>query len=89
MRFSPHFPSADGCYTTAMSGPGLDVEAIRAMFPALDRREHGHPVAYLDGPGGTQAPQAVIEAVGAELSASAIEDILWSIVMLPEFQIVR
>jgi selenocysteine lyase/cysteine desulfurase len=46
---------------------GLDVEAIRAMFPALNRREHGHPVAYLDGPGGTQVPQTVIDAMSAVL----------------------
>jgi cysteine desulfurase family protein (TIGR01976 family) len=46
---------------------GLDVEAIRAMFPALNRREHGHPVAYLDGPGGTQVPQTVIDAMSALL----------------------
>jgi cysteine desulfurase family protein (TIGR01976 family) len=45
----------------------LDVEAIRAMFPALNRREHGHPVAYLDGPGGTQVPQTVIDAMSAVL----------------------
>jgi cysteine desulfurase family protein (TIGR01976 family) len=38
------------------------------MFPALHRREHGHPVAYLDGPGGTQVPQAVVDAMGGVLS---------------------
>jgi cysteine desulfurase family protein (TIGR01976 family) len=38
------------------------------MFPALHRREHGHPVAYLDGPGGTQVPRAVIDAMGGVLS---------------------
>jgi cysteine desulfurase family protein (TIGR01976 family) len=48
--------------------PSLDVEAVRAMFPALHRREHGHPVAYLDGPGGTQVPRAVIDAMGGVLS---------------------
>lgn len=41
-----------------------DVEGIRADFPALHRRERGHPVAYFDGPGGTQVPRAVAEAVG-------------------------
>jgi cysteine desulfurase family protein (TIGR01976 family) len=46
---------------------GLDVEAVRAMFPALHRREHGHPVAYLDGPGGTQVPRPVIDAMSAVL----------------------
>lgn len=36
---------------------------IRRHFPALDRRENGHPVAYFDGPGGTQVPLAVAEAI--------------------------
>lgn len=39
------------------------VESIRADFPALDRREHGHRVAYFDGPGGSQVPRAVVEAM--------------------------
>jgi cysteine desulfurase family protein (TIGR01976 family) len=36
---------------------------IRAAFPALDRRHHGIPVAYFDGPGGTQVPRTVVEAM--------------------------
>jgi cysteine desulfurase family protein (TIGR01976 family) len=39
------------------------VEAIRAHFPALERSHGGHPVAYFDGPGGTQVPRAVVEAM--------------------------
>jgi cysteine desulfurase family protein (TIGR01976 family) len=39
------------------------VESIRADFPALERRENGHDVAYFDGPGGTQVPRAVAEAM--------------------------
>lgn len=39
------------------------VAEIRARFPALARREHGHPVAYFDGPGGTQVPRDVVEAM--------------------------
>ncbi|HEY5907307.1 MAG TPA: aminotransferase class V-fold PLP-dependent enzyme, partial [Vicinamibacteria bacterium] len=39
------------------------VEEIRAAFPALARRHHGLPVAYFDGPGGTQVPQAVVDAM--------------------------
>jgi cysteine desulfurase family protein (TIGR01976 family) len=39
------------------------VEAIRAEFPALGRRYHGNPVAYFDGPGGTQVPAEVGEAM--------------------------
>jgi len=36
---------------------------IRAHFPALERVHNGNPVAYFDGPGGTQVPRAVGEAV--------------------------
>jgi cysteine desulfurase family protein (TIGR01976 family) len=39
------------------------VDAIRDDFPALARRENGRPVAYFDGPGGTQVPRAVAEAM--------------------------
>src|SRR5918993_5017208 len=44
--------------------PAFDVEALRAEFPAL-RREgtDGRPAVFLDGPGGTQVPQRVIDAV--------------------------
>lgn len=39
------------------------VEEIRAQFPALERMEGDQPVAYFDGPGGTQVPRAVAEAM--------------------------
>ena len=39
------------------------LDAIRADFPALARRENGHAVAYFDGPGGTQVPQPVADAI--------------------------
>ena len=39
------------------------VDAIRAQFPALGRREGHHPVAYFDGPGGTQVPRSVPDAM--------------------------
>jgi cysteine desulfurase family protein (TIGR01976 family) len=44
-------------------GDAARIRAIRAQFPALARRHHGHPVAYLDGPGGTQVPQCVVDAM--------------------------
>ena len=43
------------------------VEAIRAQFPALRRMHNGHPVAYFDGPGGTQVPTAVADAMAEYL----------------------
>jgi cysteine desulfurase family protein (TIGR01976 family) len=36
---------------------------IRDQFPALERRHEDEPIAYFDGPGGTQVPRAVAEAV--------------------------
>lgn len=38
-------------------------EAIRTHFPALQRQHNGFPVAYFDGPGGTQVPRQVAEAM--------------------------
>ncbi len=34
---------------------------IRKHFPALERVHNGYPVAYFDGPGGTQVPRYVVE----------------------------
>ena len=39
------------------------IDGLRAQFPAFARRVNGHPAAYFDGPGGTQTPQRVIDAV--------------------------
>lgn len=36
---------------------------IRSHFPALERVHGGYPVAYFDGPGGTQVPRQVGEAM--------------------------
>src|SRR4030095_7878978 len=36
---------------------------IRLHFPALDRIHSGLPVAYFDGPGGTQVPREVVDAM--------------------------
>ena len=41
----------------------FDVEALRRRFPALSLEDDGRPVALFDGPGGTQVPDTVIEAV--------------------------
>ncbi|RIV25894.1 cysteine desulfurase-like protein [Alicyclobacillaceae bacterium I2511] len=41
----------------------FDVAACRGQFPSLRRKIDGNPVAYLDGPGGTQIPQSVMEAM--------------------------
>jgi cysteine desulfurase family protein (TIGR01976 family) len=36
---------------------------IRSHFPAIERRHGGRPVAYFDGPGGTQIPRQVVAAM--------------------------
>src|SRR6185503_13608824 len=38
-----------------------DTDTIRSHFPAMQRLHRGHPVAYLDGPGGTQVPRVVVD----------------------------
>jgi cysteine desulfurase family protein (TIGR01976 family) len=45
-----------------MSAPRT-LEAIRADVPALARHHAGRPVAYFDGPGGTQVPEVVARRV--------------------------
>jgi cysteine desulfurase family protein (TIGR01976 family) len=46
-----------------LTHPVAPVEAIRTRFPALRRVHNGHPVAYFDGPGGTQVPDSVADAM--------------------------
>jgi cysteine desulfurase family protein (TIGR01976 family) len=46
-----------------VSGRVASVEEIRSHFPALERIYNGYAVAYFDGPGGTQVPRAVVEAM--------------------------
>jgi cysteine desulfurase family protein (TIGR01976 family) len=41
--------------------PVSAVTEIRKHFPALERVHNGFPVAYFDGPGGTQVPRDVVE----------------------------
>ena len=45
----------------------LPVEEIRRHFPALERVHGGRPVAYFDGPGGTQVPRQVVDAMAGYL----------------------
>jgi cysteine desulfurase family protein (TIGR01976 family) len=43
--------------------PQLNVTTCRRQFPGLARLVNGSPAAFLDGPGGSQVPQSVIDAV--------------------------
>ena len=45
----------------------IPLEKIRAQFPALARVHRGQSVAYFDGPGGTQVPRVVVDAMAAYL----------------------
>ncbi len=46
----------------------FDVEACRRQFPALQCKIDGHFPLFLDGPGGTQVPQRVLDAMTHYLS---------------------
>jgi cysteine desulfurase family protein (TIGR01976 family) len=48
----------------------IDSAWVRAQFPALSQTVHGHPAVFLDGPGGTQVPQRVIDAISDYLRTS-------------------
>jgi len=55
--------------TTEIPAPAaLDISRIRAQFPSLAQTVNGHPAAFLDGPGGTQVPQRVIDAISNYLA---------------------
>ncbi|HXV86467.1 MAG TPA: cysteine desulfurase [Gemmatimonadales bacterium] len=52
--------------TSGRHAPGRvrpDLEALRADFPILKRRVHGHQLVYLDNAATTQKPLAVIDAL--------------------------
>jgi len=45
----------------------LPLPPIRAQFPTLAQTVNGHPAVFFDGPGGTQVPQRVIDAISGYL----------------------
>jgi cysteine desulfurase family protein (TIGR01976 family) len=48
----------------------LDVSRVRAQFPSLSQTVAGQPAVFFDGPGGTQVPQRVIDAISDYLAHS-------------------
>jgi cysteine desulfurase family protein (TIGR01976 family) len=46
----------------------IDLSWVRSQFPSLAQRVNGHPAVFLDGPGGTQVPQRVIDAIADYLA---------------------
>ena len=45
------------------SSTSLDLSWVRSQFPSLAQTVNGHPAVFLDGPGGTQVPQRVMDAI--------------------------
>ena len=48
---------------TANGAAALDIERIRADFPALHQEVNGKPLVYLDNAATAQKPRSVIEAL--------------------------
>jgi cysteine desulfurase family protein (TIGR01976 family) len=54
--------------SSSSSSMALDLAWVRSQFPALAQTINGHPAVFLDGPGGTQVPQRVIDSIADYLS---------------------
>jgi len=50
------------------SSTSIDLSWVRSQFPSLKRTVNGRPAVFLDGPGGTQVPQRVIDAISSYLA---------------------
>ena len=48
----------------------LDLNVIRSQYPSLAQTVNGQPAVFFDGPGGTQVPQRVIDAISDYLKFS-------------------
>src|SRR4051812_42900713 len=48
---------------TLEQSAALDLSWVRSQFPSLAQAVNGYPAVFLDGPGGTQVPQRVIDAM--------------------------
>jgi cysteine desulfurase/selenocysteine lyase len=53
----------DGENRPAPATGRFDVERVRADFPILHQKVHGHPLVYLDNAATSQKPRAVIDAI--------------------------
>jgi cysteine desulfurase family protein (TIGR01976 family) len=54
--------------TAETIAPGLDLSRIRSQFPSLRQTVNGQPATFFDGPGGTQVPERVIDAISNYLA---------------------
>lgn len=48
----------------------FEVKSFRSQFPSLNRLHNGKPLIYMDGPGGTQVPDSVIDAISSYYKTS-------------------
>lgn len=60
---------AEGEGTTVVAEP-LDLAEIRADFPLLGQRSHGHRLVYLDSASSSQHPQSVLDAMDCYYSTT-------------------
>lgn len=56
-------PTAERSISTS-----LDLAWVRSQFPSLAQTVNGQPPVFMDGPGGTQVPQRVIDAISDYLA---------------------
>jgi cysteine desulfurase family protein (TIGR01976 family) len=56
--------------TTQTEAAVLDLTWVRSQFPSLAQTVNGQPAVFLDGPGGTQVPLRVIEAIADYLRSN-------------------
>jgi len=61
-------PLAEPMTPTALDLAPLDLTWARSQFPSLAQTVNGQPAVFLDGPGGTQVPQRVIDAISDYLT---------------------
>jgi cysteine desulfurase family protein (TIGR01976 family) len=61
-------PTAEQTPSSSSLSSMLDLTWVRAQFPALAQKVNGQPAVFLDGPGGTQVPQCVIDAIADYLA---------------------
>jgi len=55
---------------TVQNETAIDLTGVRSQFPSLVQAANGNPAVFLDGPGGTQVPQRVIDAISEYLTTS-------------------
>ena len=53
-----------------VASTALDLAWVRSQFPSLAQAVNGRPAVFFDGPGGTQVPQRVIEAMADYLATN-------------------